>query len=258
MPRLSYLLVLCLVAICAPACNPFAKPTPTTTTTTTPAVDPGIATVPNLQGVPAPGTQPAGTQPIAQPGNVGTGVPGRVNLIPFIDPQRDAVHGRWAVGDGKLLCSDQSFVPRVQIPYQPPAEYDFIVTFSQANLRNGVSLIMPNPNGGSFHWAIGGNSGSDYGFQAAPGVLAKLSGNQANLIQPNTEYTTTVQVRRAEVKAYLNMTLLVQHPTDFRDLVTDGWRRLNDTRLLGVACDDPTTFRYVQVQEIGAVGRRTR
>ena len=43
-----------------------------------------------------------------------------------------------------------SFVPRVQFPYQPPQEYDYVVTFLQPGLRNGISLIMPNPNGGSF------------------------------------------------------------------------------------------------------------
>ena len=70
------------------------------------------------------------------------GIPGKrmIDLIPLIDPGQDAVHGRWAVADNVLHCNDGSFVPRIKIPYRPPEEYDFIVTFSQPGLRNGISL----------------------------------------------------------------------------------------------------------------------
>jgi hypothetical protein len=174
-----------------------------------------------------------------------------IDLVPRIDPVRDAIHGRWAVANNVLHCNDAHFVPRVQIPYRPPREYDFIVTFSQPSLRNGISLIMPNPNGGgSFFWYLGGGQGSDFGFWTTLRKGKPLPG----LIQAGTAYSTTVQVRRNGVKGLVNGKVLMSHRTDFRDLTCDNWRQLRDTTLLGVACDDPTVFHYVWLVEITGKG----
>src|SRR5262249_18043696 len=76
------------------------------------------------------------------------------NLIPLIDTNRDVLHGSWRIENNQLRCDTTHFVPRVQIPYRPPEEYDFLVTFTQPNLRNGINLIMPNKHGGTFFWCV--------------------------------------------------------------------------------------------------------
>src|SRR5262249_30985523 len=113
----------------------------------------------------AAGSPPPVNQPQTRPKPLGTPVPNAVpqpppttvtpgktavDLIPLIDPARDPIHGRWLIVDKTLHCNDMHFVPRIQIPYQPAEEYDFIVTFSQPKPRNGVNLIMPNRQGGWF------------------------------------------------------------------------------------------------------------
>jgi len=184
-----------------------------------------------------------------------SGEPGKttVDLVPLIDPARDKIHGDWNTQYNILQCTSGGFVPRVQIPYQPPAEYDFVVVFSQPNLRNGISLIMPNPNGGAFFWAIGA-LGGDFGFGGNPGKR----GPGVFPIKPDTHYTTIVQVRRDGVRALVNGTVLLDHKTNFRDLGVDDWRAMPDTKLLGVACDDPTVFHYVRVVEISGKGAKVR
>lgn len=186
------------------------------------------------------------------------GVPGKpmVDLIPLVDPAKDALEDRrWLVKNNVLRCDDGGFVPRLEIPYQPPEEYDFIVTFSQRDLRNGISLIMPKPQGGgSFFWYLGSGDGSEYGFASNPNIAGQAPG----LIQTNTAYTTTVQVRRGSVRALLHGKELINHPTNFADLTCDDWRRIRDTSLLALACDDPTVFHYVRVVEITGKGKRTR
>ncbi len=178
------------------------------------------------------------------------------DLIGLIDPSKDAIgNRRWEIINNELHCKDQGGVPRVQIPYQPPQEYDFIVAFSQPGLRNGISLIMPNPNGGSFFWHIGSGNGSLYGFAAKP---ANIDGQSPGLIKTNAMYTTTVQVRRNSVRALLDGKQLMNFQTDFRNLTSDGWRGIPDPRLLAVACDDPTVFHFVRIVEINGAGKRMR
>jgi hypothetical protein len=175
------------------------------------------------------------------------------DLIPLIDPARDAVHGRWAVANGVLRCDDQHMVPRIQVPYRPPQEYDFTVTFEQPALRNGISLIMPNPNGGTFFWYVG-RQGGEYGFSSE----RRNAEGRGAPVQTNVPHTTVVQVRRDGVRAYLNGPVAVEHRTDFRDLKSDRWRQVKDETVLAVACDDPTVFHAVRIAEITGQGQRTR
>ena len=191
-----------------------------------------------------------------------TKIPGTdmCDLIALIDPKKDGGFRNWSIVNNELHCNDTGGLPRIDLPYQPPAEYDFIAQFSQPKLRNGISLIMPNPNGGSFFFYIGGGpfgakAGSSYGLAAKP---KNFDNESLGLIQVNTKYTVTVQVRKKRVRAVLDGNELVNVQTDFRNLTTDGWRTLPNPSLLAVACDDPTVFHQVRVIEVTGVGKRMR
>jgi DNA-directed RNA polymerase subunit RPC12/RpoP len=193
-------------------------------------------------------------QPQPQPQPPGVDVRRNVDLMGLIDPTQDAIHGRWLLANKTLQCPEGNFVPRIQIPYQPPQEYDFVVEFSQPGLRNGISLIMPKPTGGSFFWFLGSNDGSSYGFGGNPNIEGRAPG----LIEVNKRYTTTVQVRRDGVRGLVNGKELINHRTNFQDLSSDNWRAIRDTSLLAVACDDPTVFYTIQLVEMNGNGKRTR
>jgi hypothetical protein len=162
------------------------------------------------------------------------------------------VRGRWLVADKALHCADGNFVPRVQFPYRPPAEYDFVVTFWQPGLRNGISLIMPNPNGGSFFWFLGKENGAGYGFGASPDKEER----QGGLIKAKSVHTTVVQVRKGSVRGLVDGKELMRLDTDFRDLTCDGWRRIHNTAFVAVACDDPTVFYYARIVEVTGKGKK--
>ena len=203
-----------------------------------------------------PVANPAPNPAIVQPLKAPPGVAGKktFDLIPLIDPQRDAVENRkWAIRNNVPLRR-RAPMPRVQIPYQPPQEYDFTVVFSQPALRNGIAMIMPNPNGGSFFWYLGAGHGSQFGFHANP----NKGGDQPGLVQANVACTTTVQVRKNSVRGLVNGNVMVALNTDYRDLTCDNWRNLPDKSALGLACDDVTAFHFVQITEITGQGRRTR
>jgi hypothetical protein len=177
-----------------------------------------------------------------------------VNLIPPAVPPQDVVRGRWSVANKALHCTGGSFVPRIQFPYRPPAEYDFVVTFWQPKLRNGISLIMPNPNGGAFFWFLGNEAGAGYGFHARP----KKEGRQLGLIKAESVHTTVVQVRKGSVRALVDGKELLRLQTDYRDLLCDNWRRMPNTELVAVACDDPTVFYHIRIVEVSGPGIKGR
>ncbi len=179
------------------------------------------------------------------------------SLMPLVDLNVDVIEGKgkWKRQDQKLICEVGHFLPRIQIRYVPPEEYDFSVTFSQPRQRNGICLIMPKPGGGTFFWTVGFHNGSGYGF--CPEGKSHRGGDIGGLIDGVSMYTTTVQVRRNGVKGLLDGQLLINHPTNFRDLTNDGWHKMPNDRVLGVGCDDPTTFHRIEIVEITAPARRS-
>lgn len=187
-------------------------------------------------------------------------VPGKttVDLIPLVDLGLDRVqapHTAWRNSDNALYSIYTGGFPRVALPYRPPLEYDFIVTFAQPERCRGVYLILPNPNGGSFAWYVSEGDGWRCGFSADP---AGQTGQLAQQLKSNVACTTVVQVRRDGVKALVDGKVMGEHKTNFRDLFIDDRRKLPDETLLGLSCDEPTVFHYVRVVEITGQGKKAR
>jgi beta-mannanase len=62
-----------------------------------------------------------------------------VNLIPKIDPQRDAVEGTWTLANKVLTFAGDKEWSRIQVPYSPPEEYDLTVV---AERDRGTEILI--------------------------------------------------------------------------------------------------------------------
>lgn len=183
--------------------------------------------------------------------------PRTINLLEQLEPDEDfKPKEKWALQKGVLACTEGNFIPKVVFPYQPPAEYDVKVTFAQPNLRNGVGIIMPNPNGNvSFLFKVGANSGREI---LLSNDERKYQRDVPNLIRPGVKYAIVFKVRKEGVQATINGIGVLDMRTDFSDLRVDHWFRVEEWQNLAICCDDPTAFYQVEVTEISGEGAMTR
>ncbi len=183
-----------------------------------------------------------------------------VNLLALIDPDKDfKPKDKWAVANGVLQCTRGSFVPKVVFPYQPPQEYDISFTYSQPSLRNGVGVILPNPNPNvkaSFAFIVGESSGRSIMLSNDQGKYRQTFPKA--VIQENTKYTVVVKVRKTGVAATINGTPVANLQTDFSDLKVNSWRKIDEWQNAAIFCDDPTAFYQVQIKEVTGEGPVTR
>jgi serine/threonine protein kinase len=183
---------------------------------------------------------------------------GAVDLLPLIDLKKDVISGDWAAEGQALRCKSTGFLPRIQAPYRPPEEYDYVVTYYQPSApRNGVCLLMPKPNnGGSFLWCLGG-TGSGVAFSTADDVSWIRNKNTA-AYKANQRYTTSVRVRRDKVSGLLDGKVILEVARDEQRLGASSWYSMKDTSCLGFTCDDPTVFESAYVVEVSGKGTGTR
>jgi hypothetical protein len=72
------------------------------------------------------------------------------NLLPFVDPVKDAVSGAWKSENGALKSGSASHT-RIEIPWKPAAEYDLRVSFLRREGGDDVAVLLPW-KGGTFVW----------------------------------------------------------------------------------------------------------
>ena len=168
---------------------------------------------------------------------------------------RYVVKGDWQkAADGNLVCRSRDFVPRVQFPYKPPEEYDFIAVFKQPNLRNHVGLIMPNGHYDSFTWQVGGPFG-DFAFSVDGSRHNQYRKKFVRYLQPNREHTMMVQVRKDGVTGIIDGKVVSRIKTDFKNLKCDRFNKLPDDEFVGISCDDPTVFSRIEIIEVTGQGQ---
>jgi len=179
-----------------------------------------------------------------------------VNLLPLINPEKDAVEGIWRIENGELI-SDDTKAARIQIPYEPPAEYCFRITFTRLD-GDAVAQILSNSRH-SFMWTMGSHGNHKFGFST---VAGRGVGNNPTTVdvesalENNRSYTSIVVARNNGLKAYLDGKLITQWKTSYDDMrISIEWK-LPSERCFGLATHrSRTRFQTIQVLEMRGKGR---
>jgi hypothetical protein len=183
-----------------------------------------------------------------------------IDLLPLIDPQKDAVKGEWTFQKGGLI-GDLDKYGRIEIPYQPPEEYDFRVEFSRGRREiAGAGLQFLAKAGREFAWVF-------FSASKTSKNLFGFSGFNGTSVPEKTEFfpdhesgrhISLVEVRNDSLRAYFNGKLVVECKPNYADADLRSDRRLHSRGVLGLGCQSRTTFHRVEVREVTGKGKFTR
>jgi hypothetical protein len=186
-----------------------------------------------------------------------------VNLLALVKPADDAVFGTWKLQpDGSLTC-DRAPHARLALPYQPPAEYDFRITFTvQENLEAVIQLISQGSR--PFEAILGGWKNTASGFHLVNGRGGEnnpTTQKKDRVLETGRRYTMVTQVRKNGLKLFLDGQLVSQHRTDYQDMSGDPLWNLGagKEQWLGLgAFDIRAVFHSAEVAELTGKGRIQR
>jgi hypothetical protein len=182
-----------------------------------------------------------------------------INLLKRIDPARDTMTGTWKLTTGEFapqLSSDATQHARLNIPYQPPQEYDFRVDFTRTGGDNCMAQMFTDQNPCCL--VLYGWKGTVSGFQQVKGQAADHNSTAVHDLPTSNgqRHTSIVKVRKNTIEAWLDGNMIVRYDTTGEDLGAKDWKI---DAPLGVGSQlSPTIFHTIELTEITGAGRPLR
>ncbi|HVR84326.1 MAG TPA: protein kinase, partial [Planctomycetota bacterium] len=133
------------------------------------------------------------------PPAVTTAARGPVDLLTVADPRTDSVSGEWSI-QGRTLSSPMGTYARFQFPYEPPEEYDLVVSASRIQ---GMAFILGLGGRNPVMLTIDGWGGTTTGLEAIDGKRSDKNETTwvGNVFHPGQKSTIQVSVRRTSITA---------------------------------------------------------
>ncbi len=189
--------------------------------------------------------------PELPPPAVGPPSPRPIDLLALVDPTRDAIDGQWVRRGSDLAASG---VAHLELPYQPPEEYDLTVQFTvghapgqhagasfpYAGDRNGACCYLFD-DAGQLNWS----TFNEIGFMSVGGFGVKPD--------PAGKQELRVEVRRGGVRLFRNGR---EWKTfwDGGERPRPGASGARDGGLLGLQCFVGAVFHKAEVVELSGPG----
>jgi hypothetical protein len=180
------------------------------------------------------------------------------HLVPLVDVQKDAVAGLWKIEGDALVCS-KTGTGKIQLPYEPPAEYDLRVVFKRTD-GNDMLLQFLSGCGKHFLWCLSHSNNSVSGLTQVRGQGANTNPTATkHKVAQNKKITTVVQVRKDGVKLFVDGKLLTHWKTDYSDMGYPAQWKIKDETHLGLCNANSQTYYYaLDVRDVTGQGKTLR
>ncbi len=184
-----------------------------------------------------------------------------LDVLPLVDVSRDAGVGNWKrVSDG-IACENPAGANVLQLPYEPPEEYDFEIEFTTTGAGLNVNQYVA-ASGQMFAWKLNSHNVNPplYGFELLDGKFAKENKEAAtqipDAIKDGQRYRSTVEVRRGSLRTLLDGKELVKWTGDFKRLSLEPATPMKHPGRIGIGSwRRPVTFHSVTVREVSGAGK---
>jgi len=185
---------------------------------------------------------------------------GAVNLMELIDTKKDVVGGKWSKS-GSVLNVEPDKTTRIQLPYEPPDEYDFKIVFKRVGGEEDVNQMV-TARGKALMWSMAASKNSWMGFECVQGKVT--AGGAASVkvgkaLENNRSYTSIVQVRKRVVRAFLDGKLVKEYRTDYSDFSMRNEWKLKNERVLGLGVhNSKVVFEKIELRAVSGAGKKIR
>ncbi|HLX62412.1 MAG TPA: sigma-70 family RNA polymerase sigma factor [Planctomycetota bacterium] len=179
-----------------------------------------------------------------------------VDLMPLIDPERDAVSGTWVRNNDGALVSDKGSLARLEIPYKPPEEYDYKMVFTRNTGWDTIAQCF-GQNRSSLFWgmAMWGNELNMFRCVSAFDGTNPTTVWAKDFIENGRRYESIVQVRKQGYAAFIDGKLISFWERGYKGSHSSKEWRLPTPGALGIgSSNSQTTFHSLQVLEITGTG----
>ncbi|HEY3319625.1 MAG TPA: hypothetical protein VGP72_04025 [Planctomycetota bacterium] len=183
-----------------------------------------------------------------------------VDLMPLIDPSKDSIYGTWKLEGGELKATGDNAM-RIEIAYEPPEEYDFLMTFTRLTGFEDVNQFLAK-DGHAFFWSMAPGKNCCCGFDTYRNTDAERnpsSFKSSPALDNNRKYTSLVQVRKHTVRGFLDGKLICEMLVNYKDFgIREAWK-MRRNNALGVGCyKSHTTFHSLLLREVTGKGKSLR
>ena len=182
-----------------------------------------------------------------------------VDLLKLLDPAKDAVSGNWSFADGALVCEPSDFA-RIEIPYDPPEEYDYRIAFVPTHLTAGVEQICRG-GGRQFRFTVGGWGNTIAGFSLISGKNVDNNPTTTKAdhwFVAGQRHVSVVKVRKDGVEGWFDGKRVVGYKTDWTDMSLLGTSKLRRPDSIGIVAWPGVRVESAKIIEITGKGRYLR
>ena len=150
---------------------------------------------------------------------------------------------------------------RMRLPYEPPEEYDFYVTFMVVTSRPASVTQILTHGGRSFAWRMGDKGNTVAGLElvrGAPATDNPTTFHGKPVITPSVLHKAVVQVRKDHVAAFLDGVELMHYDVNYAELsLPSDWSLQGPG--LGIGCSGfAVRFTQIAVHDVSGQGELLR
>ncbi len=196
----------------------------------------------------------------SQPNQPGVAKGQEIELLSLVDPEQDAVSGKWTKGqDG--LTSPKAYGARIELPYSPPEEYDLTTIVEPLDDPNG--LILGQRSGGQRFLVLLGYAAGETPQSAIENIDGKNVGNASTVAGPvfvkNRPAQVICSVRQTGVTVRVDGRVVIDWTGDSKQLgLGEYWETPHTETLFLGAYDCRYRVSRVTLTTVSGTGKPLR